>query len=115
MHLCTGRACLGPGGHIVGPEIRIGKLFCQVFGNRQGIGDHAELGLEQRNLGRGRILEQLLAGVGLVEPDQLFGVFRAGQRQGQRAAQGPGRNALVADDQVQAHVDSFLVVLRCLF
>ncbi|MNW17372.1 hypothetical protein D3C71_2165450 [compost metagenome] len=46
VHLCTGRACLGPGGHIVGPEIGLGKLFSQVFGNRQGIGDHAELGLE---------------------------------------------------------------------
>jgi hypothetical protein len=47
MHLCARRTRLGTGGDVLGPEIGIRELFCQVFGNRQRIGDGAVFGFEQ--------------------------------------------------------------------
>ena len=100
MHLRTRRTRLGTGGGVFGPEPGVGKLFGQVFGNRQGIGDGAVFGFQQRDFPGRRMLEQPFTGVWLVELDQFFGVGGAGQIEGQGAAQGPGGIQFVADDQV---------------
>ncbi|MNR15437.1 hypothetical protein D3C85_1319740 [compost metagenome] len=104
MHLRARRTRLGTGGGVFGPQVRVGKLFCQVFGNRQGVGDGTVFGFQQRDLAGRRMLEQTLTGVRLIQLDQFFGVGGAGQIQSQGPAQGPGRKQFVADDQVQAHV-----------
>ncbi|MNT90258.1 hypothetical protein D3C72_2311280 [compost metagenome] len=61
------------------------------------------LALEQWHLGGGRMLEQTLAGIGLVEFDQGFIIGSTGQLEGQGGAQRPGGIQLVADDQLVAH------------
>jgi hypothetical protein len=46
----------GTGGDVLGPEIGIRELFCQVFGNRQRIGDGAVFGLSRGTLPVGECL-----------------------------------------------------------
>ncbi|MCY1377077.1 hypothetical protein D9M69_646250 [compost metagenome] len=104
VHLRARRTRLGTGGSVFGPQVRVGELFCQVFSNRQGVGDGSVFGFQQRDLAGRRMLEQTLAGVRLVQFDQFFGVGGASQIEGQSPAQGPGGMQFVADDQVQAHV-----------
>ncbi|MNN65907.1 hypothetical protein D3C81_1814510 [compost metagenome] len=58
----------------------------EVFGDGQGVGDHAMLCLEQRHLASGRVGEQTLTGVRLVEFDQGLFIGDAGQLDGQGAA-----------------------------
>ncbi|MCY1451280.1 hypothetical protein D9M71_681370 [compost metagenome] len=87
VHLRTDRAGQRAGGLAEGPEVRFRETLGKVFGDGQGIPDGAVLAQQHRHLGSGRIGQQTLVAVGLVEGDQHLFIGSAGQLHRQPATQ----------------------------